>query len=170
MHTSNPYTWLDRDQAKMPNYYLPEAPGVAIAGDSLLRAVGYDCGSRRPRGWVESNAGVFRYYSTPGDKMILQVREGDAKFWVVERFRVNDWLDPSGRVPGVNIYTLVYAPSGRPIWAPTHQAAMHLAQYCHPTFRSPVAGRWVQARGREHAEFVARDERYLREWRRLMTR
>jgi hypothetical protein len=89
MQTCNSYTWLDRDQAKMPSVYLQEAPGVAIAGDRLLHAIGYRPGSRRPNDWSKYNPGVFRHcHFTHKDKMVLQVRTGDAKFWVVERFRM----------------------------------------------------------------------------------
>ncbi len=172
---------LDRNQTEMPSDYLPEAPGVAIAGDALLRDIGYLPGSKRPTDWVKTNSGVFRClrrlsppacsrYATDPDRMILQVRQsGNQKLWVIERFLDGDWLDPSGRYPGLNIYALVCAHSGRPIWTSNYQAAMRLAQYCHPIPRSPVAGRWVQAHEREHAEFVARYERYEREWRQLMT-
>jgi hypothetical protein len=55
------YNLLDRDQAKMPDYYLPDAPGIALAGDPLLHAMGYRYGSKRPPGWVKTNGGVFRY-------------------------------------------------------------------------------------------------------------
>ena len=158
MQTSNnPYTLLDRNRAKMPDYYLPEAPGVAIADNPLLRAVGYHPGSKRPRDWFKFNRGVFRH-RTCRDGMILQVRTGDAKFWVVERFHEVDLLDPSGRYPGLNVYALVCAHSGRPIWASSYQCAMRLARYCHPIPQPPIVGCWVPAREREHAEFVARYE------------
>ena len=158
MQANNPYTLLDRDQAKMPDFYLPEAPGVAIADGPLLRAVGYDPGSNGPRDWFKFNPGVFRH-GTGRDGMILQVRTGDAKLWVVERFCSGDWLDPSGRYPGLNVYALVCAHTGRLIWVSSYQAAMRLAQYCHPIPQPPIVGRWVPAREREHAEFVARYER-----------
>jgi hypothetical protein len=161
---------LDRDQTEMPSYYLPEASGVAIAGDALLRAVGYHPGSKRPPDWFKKNSGVFRYlkrfktnsgmlrYRAHDDGVILQVRQC-GKLWVIERFRDGDMLDPSGRYPGLNISALVCAHRGRPIWTPTYQAAMHLAQYCHPVVRPPVVAHWVPAHEREHAEFVARYER-----------
>jgi hypothetical protein len=157
MQTSNFYTYFDRDQAQMPTDYLPEAPGVAIAGDPLLYAIGYRPGSRRPSNWSEYRPGVFRHcHFTHKDKMVLQVRMGDAKFWVVERFRIGEWRGP---YPGLNLYALVCAHSGRPIWTSSYQAAMRLAHYCHPDPRPPVAGRWVQVREREHTEFLARYER-----------
>lgn len=107
MQTSNSYSWLDRDQAKMPSFYLPEAPGVVIAGDPLLRAVGYRPGSRRPSDWFKFSPGVFRHFKLKDGMITQQVRTGDAKFWVVERFRSGDWHDPSGRYPGLNIHALV---------------------------------------------------------------
>jgi len=152
-------TWLDREQAKMlPNDYLAEAPGVAIAGDAILHAVGYRSGSRRPPGWFKHNPGVFRH-STRRDGMILQVRQCEnEKLWVIERFRAGDWLDPAGR-PGLNIYALVCTQTGRLIWAPTYQAATRLANYCHPIPQPPIVGRWAQVYEQKHAEYVAEYER-----------
>ncbi len=155
-------TWLDRDQAKIPSYYLPEAPGVAIAGNAILRAIGYRPGSKRPSDWFKHNPGVFRYlkrftnaagmvrYRAHDDGVILQVRQC-GKLWVIERFRSRDW---AGR-PGLNIYALVCTKTGRLIWAPTYQAAMRLANHCHPTPQSPIVGQWAQVYEREHAEYVA---------------
>jgi len=147
------YTWLDRDRAKLPSNYLPEAPRVAIAGDSLLRTVGYRPGSKRPSGWRKCIPGVFRH-RTGSDGMILQLRDGDAKLWVIERFHDGDWFNhPDGR-RGLNIYALVCA--GRPICAPTYQAAMHLAHHCHPASQSPVAAHWAQVFEQEVFDFEVR--------------
>jgi hypothetical protein len=165
-------TWLDREQAKMlPSDYLAEAPGVAIAGDAILRAIGYRPGSQRPPGWFKRNTGVFRYlrrfktnaglfaYAAHMDGMILQVRQCEnEKLWVIERFRAGDWLDPAGRL-GLNIYALVCTQTGRLIWAPTYQAAMRLANYCHPIPQPPIVGRWAQVYEQKHAEYVAEYER-----------
>jgi hypothetical protein len=163
MQTSNSYTWLDRDQTEMPSNYLPEASGVAIAGDALLRAVGYHPGSKRPLDWFKKNSGVFRYRE--GQRrlggIILQVRQAGT-LWVIERYRDGDWLDPAGR-PGLNIYALVCTQTDRPIWTPSYQAAMHLAQYCHPVVRPPVIAHWVPAHEREHAQYVAEYERATRQ-------
>jgi len=164
-------TWLDRDQTEMPSDYLPEAPGVAIAGDAILRAIGYRPGSKRPSDWFKHNPGVFRYlkrfktnsgmlrYRAHDDGVIFQVRQC-GKLWVIERFRSGDWAGRSG----LNIYALVCTKTGRPIWAPTYQAAMRLANHCHPTPQSPIVGHWAQMYEREHAEYVAEYERYEREY------
>jgi hypothetical protein len=143
----------------MPSDYLPEAPGVAIAGDAILRAIGYRFGSQRLHGWFKTNTGVFRYRE--GQRrlggIILQVRQAGT-LWVIERYRDGDWLDPAGR-PGLNIYALVCTQTGRLIWAPTYQAAMRLANYCHPIPQPPIVGRWAQVYEQKHAEYVAEYER-----------
>jgi hypothetical protein len=91
--------------------------------------------------------------------LILQVRKcANENLWVIERFLDGDWLDPAGR-PGLNIYALACTQTGRPIWAQTYQAAMRLANYCHPIPQSPIVGRWAQVYEKEHAEYVAEYER-----------
>jgi hypothetical protein len=161
---------FDREQIKMPIDYLPDAPGVAIAGDALLHALAYSPGSKRPPDWFKTKLGVFRYlkrfeikpglfgYTAHADGVILQVRQC-GKLWVIERYRDGDWLDPSGRCPGLNLYALVCAQTERPIWTTTYQAAMRLAHHCHPAPKSPVIGHWLQVHAQEHAECAARSER-----------
>ena len=41
-----------RDCGFFPDWYVPLARGVAIAGPALLREAGYDDGMRRPRNWI----------------------------------------------------------------------------------------------------------------------
>jgi len=145
---------VDRTPNVLPDDYLPHATCVAIAGDPILQAIGCCPSSKRPPGWVKTNHGVFRY-QTGVDGIILQVREG-RKMWLVERFQDGDWLDPSGRQSGINIYSLCHALTYGPICAPNSQAAMRLAQYCHPSPQPPIVGYWAQVQAQEHADFVER--------------
>jgi hypothetical protein len=72
--------------------------------------------------------------------MILQVRQCEHQnLWGIERYRDGDWL---GLRPGLNIYAL--CTPDRPIWAPSAEAAMCVAEHCHPTPQSPVVGHWEQ--------------------------
>jgi hypothetical protein len=138
---------MDRDQTEMPEYYLPEAQGVVIAGEAMLRAAGYRPGSYRPRlfgkpVWYQEKRHVFRRL-TYDEGRVLQVR-GCGDFWVVERFYQGD-TRPDGLGYAYNISALVCAFSGRPIWTRKCQAAMRLADYCDPTPQPPVAGFWKKA-------------------------
>lgn len=157
------YEVVDRTPNVLPQDYLPHATCVAIAGDPILRAIGYRPGSKRPSGWIEENPSVFRY-PTRNDGVILQVREG-RKLWVIERYNDGDLLDPSGRrLVGLNIYSLCAVLIDSPICARTCQAAMRLAEYCHPNAQQPIVGYWAQVNPQEHDALV---ERYIRDLARL---
>jgi hypothetical protein len=64
---------LWRSQTKMPDDYLPEAPGVLIAGEEMLRAAGHVPASHRPAGWTPGESGTF---------MRRRRRDGDHTLWV----------------------------------------------------------------------------------------
>jgi hypothetical protein len=51
---------LDRGQTELSAHYLPEAPGVMMAGEDLLRAARYVPGSHRPRGWEPLGDGFMK--------------------------------------------------------------------------------------------------------------
>jgi hypothetical protein len=129
---------IDRDQTELPSDYVPEAEGVNIAGEGMLRAAGYRLGSNRPRAWTKRNCHVYRKKTDDCRARVLQVRRcGD--FWIVERWP--DW-DTSSSL----LCALTCAFSGRPIWTRGYQAAMRLAEHCDPSPRTPVAGCWKKAR------------------------
>jgi hypothetical protein len=131
---------IDRNQTALPSDYLPEAPGALIAGADMLRAAGHTKRRHRPHGWSPRKPGVFR--KPIGNQLHLQVRQcGNARsdHWTIEVVHVpefsREWVE-----------ALVCAFSGRPIWVPTYQGAMRIAEHCHPLPRPPVAGRWAKAR------------------------
>jgi hypothetical protein len=131
---------IDRDRTALPSSYLPEAPGVLIASEDMLRAAGHAPHGHRPRGWTPLRPGVFRI--SIGNLVFLQVRQcGNARsdHWTIEVVHdpvvSPEWAE-----------ALVCAFSGRPIWARTYQGAMRMAEHCYPLPRPPVAGRWVKAR------------------------
>jgi hypothetical protein len=122
----------DREQTELPPDYLPEASNALIAGDAILKAIGYRPGSNRPRRWIKKNRHVFRKPTYDEQRFILQVRRsGD--FWVVEKF-------------SLNLYALVCAFSRQPIWTRTCQSAMRLADHCEPFPQPPIAGCWLNVR------------------------
>lgn len=128
--------FIDRDQAQMPRWYLPAAPGALIAGGTILSATGYRPGSYRPPGWNKSDYANFSKWSLDSTRVLWVKMCGD--FWVLLR---NEF---SGK-PGPYTHTLTCAFSGRPIWTRRPQAAMRLAEHCDPIPQAPVAGRWVLA-------------------------
>jgi hypothetical protein len=132
---------LDRSQTKIPDDYLPDAPGVLIAGEDMLRAAGYVPGSNRPRGWKPANPGAFTKPSRDGVHT-LRVRQcGHAKdkdkLWIIER---SSFADIGYR----KIEALVFGFGQVPIWARTYQAAMRLAEHCDPFPCPPTAGCWTE--------------------------
>ena len=104
---------IDRDKTEMPNDFCQWAPGLVIASDYLLRAAGYCPGRRGPSGWKEGQPDVFT-------KVIYRNRlmvRGCGELWSVER--END-----------EVLAFRFGPT--PIFTHTRQAAMRLAEYCHP--------------------------------------
>ena len=75
---------IDRDEARLPNWFVPLARGVAIASDALLRKVDHRPGMRRPRGWRETSPEYF-VWNIDWNSFLL-VRESDETgLWTVER-------------------------------------------------------------------------------------
>ena len=126
----------DRDQTDLPKDYLPEAEGVLIAGEAILRAIGYRPRSCRPRGWTKKDFANFSRFSRDCVRL-LWVR-GCGNFWVVQ------FNDHRGT------HALVCALSRRPICTHTYQAAIRLAEYCDPIPQAPVAGYWAKVRPTWH--------------------
>jgi hypothetical protein len=104
---------IERSNTELPDDFVPWAPGIVIASDYLLRAAGYHPGSRRPEGWSPGNPGVFTKVTY---RNRLTVR-GCGEFWIIERETCE---------------VLAYTYGSLPIVTRTYQAAMRLAEYCHP--------------------------------------
>ena len=66
---------IDRNEAWLPDWFVPSARGVAIASDKLLRRAGYHNEKRCPHGWLESSPDYFLYPLTPMSSLL--VRESD---------------------------------------------------------------------------------------------
>jgi len=132
------FKFLARGKTEMPANYLPSARGVMFAGEDLLKGTGQVPGSYRPRGWRRHQPGVYR--KRVGNHL-LQVRQcGDARsvHWTIERIEL--WTDK-----GIEALVLTSG-RGEPIWARSFQAAMRVAEHCHPIARPPVFASWEVAR------------------------
>jgi len=120
---------IERSKTDMPDDFVPWAPGIVIPSDYLLRAAGHRPGSRRPEGWSQGKPDVFtkRMY---GNQLMVR---GCGEFWTAER-ELNEVLGfPFGPLP---------------VFTRTLQAAMRLAEYCHPC---PQQGEGCFPRPREVA-------------------
>lgn len=139
---------LDRAQAGMIEYFLPEAVrGVLIAGRDMLAAAGHIPGAPEPVGWTPSvpllpgwrgqEVADFEKPSADGQRMLRAKRYGN--FWMVERsIRVI-----RGRYQMREIQGLVFSFESVPIWTRDQKAAMRLAEHCDPIPAPPVAGYWM---------------------------
>ena len=105
--------FIERDQTDLPSNYCPWAPGVVIASDYLLQAANYHPGSRCPSGWAIGQPDVFTKVIF-GNRLMVR---GCGEFWTVEREMDEALAFPHGPVP---------------MFTRTRQAAMRLAEYCHP--------------------------------------
>jgi hypothetical protein len=110
------YEFIDRAQTEMPDWYMPSAEGVLIAGEEMLRAAGPRRGAADPGGWSRGTSG-FKKTARDG-KTVLWVQQCGS-YWIVERSRHLD----DGRTRDE---ALVCAFGSVPIWAPTCAAAMFL--------------------------------------------
>jgi hypothetical protein len=124
---------IARAQTEMPNWYLPSADGVLIAGEDMLGAVGYRSDVRHPAGWSRGASG-FKKASRDG-KSVLWVQPC-GKFWIIERSIHLDAVYMQDEA-------LFSAFGARPIWTRTRQAAMQLAEHCDPMPRDPLTGFWA---------------------------
>jgi hypothetical protein len=124
---------IDRVQTAMPDYYLPSAPGVLIAGPAVLHAIGDFPGAATPSGWTRGASGLSKPRNGGTGTLWVQ-RCG--KFWMVERSPLAAPTDYDD--------TLVFGFVLMPIWTRTMVSAMRLAEYCDPIPQSPVAGCWVR--------------------------
>src|SRR6266487_7060598 len=84
---------IDRDAAKLPDWFVPFAHGVFVASDAFLRTAGHRDGMGYPRGWREAQGidvdGVYVRDVDPVDRLNrrwLLVRECLVPgLWMVER-------------------------------------------------------------------------------------
>jgi hypothetical protein len=129
--------FIDRSQTKMPDDYLPAAPGVLIAGKDMLRAAGYAPRSYHPYGWTPGETGTFMRRRMRDGDHTLWVRKCGS-FWIIER---SIDLDAGERR---EIEALVFTSELRPICTRTRKAAMWLAEHCDPIPCAPVEGHWVR--------------------------
>jgi hypothetical protein len=131
------FEFVERGETEMPADYLPEARGVMLAGEDMLSAAGYVGGSNRPHKWVQIQPGNYRKYVGKHILMVRQCGGPRSEHWTIER------LDED-----YNTEALLVPFGHAPIFARKYQAAMRLAEYCHPIPRPPVAGCWKVARVR----------------------
>ena len=135
---------IDRDTAKLPDWFVPFALGVFVAGDALLRTAGHRDGMRRPRGWRKAIGidadGVYVRHVDPVDpynSRWLLVRECLVQgLWMVER-----WTGRRRHGDADDI--LVHEFGSTPIFTRSCPAAMRLAMHCH--VKPPAGLHWIAA-------------------------
>lgn len=100
---------------------IRHAQHVYIPSRGELMLVGYYEGRYRPRGWQLKEPTVFK---KPSGSHVLWVRSTRTRqpLWVLERVGVRNDDDQM----------LCYALGPMPILTKSYQAAMWMAEYCHP--------------------------------------
>src|SRR5277367_4715098 len=115
---------IDRNEAKLPDWFVPLARGIAIASDALLRQIGHRPGMRRPRGWFEANDDCFkRLIGWPGAGSLFVRECEETKLWTVERLGAARQYE----VDEVLVFTFGWTP----IFARSYKSAMRIAMHCH---------------------------------------
>jgi len=123
---------IDRILTEMPDYYLPAAPGVLVAGADMLYAAGDFPGAPAPAGWARRASGWMK--PSRDNSRTLWVQPC-GRYWIIERSPVD---------VSAHDETLVFAFVLLPIWTRTMASAMRLAEHCDPIPQSPVAGYWAR--------------------------
>ena len=125
-----------RDCGFFPDWYVPLARGVAIAGPALLREAGYDDGMRRPRNWIKLDPDSYSLragYTKGADRSnLLIIRRCDKhEWWIIERV-----------IRGKE-EVLVCSFGSTPILTPSYKSAMCLALHCNVD-KLPHDLRWIK--------------------------
>jgi hypothetical protein len=132
---------IDRSEVEMPDWLVPLARGVAIAGDALLFKAGHRLGMDLPPGWRQIYGDVFMRYIGPEgfeDTQVLKVRQCcDQGLWTIERWREVRPYNNSDDI-------LVHQFGSTPIFTRSYQSAMRLAELCHKNGPRPGL-RWIAA-------------------------
>jgi hypothetical protein len=115
----------------LPPNFVPWAPGVVVASQSLLDRCGCQADATAPHGWRRKRPDEFHKKANPYNLYVA--RCGD--FWGIER--ENDW-------------TLVFSFASMPVFTRTKEDAMRLAEACQtewgnnrPQIRTVPPVRWV---------------------------
>jgi len=126
---------IDRDEACLPEWFVPLARGVAIASDTLLRKAGHQHGMDRPDGWSENSPGYFVQYISRRSFLLVRKCE-ETGLWTIER------LGPARQSEVDEVLVSTFGCT--PIFTRTYQAAMRLAMHCDAN-GPPTGLRWFKA-------------------------
>ena len=120
--------FVDRDEAKLPDFFLPRADGVVVAGMHLMRVAELSHGPYRKLDWRMMDANWAQ--SLHGDLGVAKL--GD--HWFIGRKGCDVRISE----------ILVEAFGERPVCTPSCRDAMLLAEYCHPKVGRPLPGFWMK--------------------------
>lgn len=126
---------IDRHEARLPEWFVPLARGVAIPSNKFLRQVGHRDGMDRPGNWRETSCDFFRWEDRQ-QKLIVRRSENE-DLWTVERW---NWIGRGSEVDEVLVFTFGWTP----ILTRCYQSAMRLAMHCHINGPLPCT-RWFKA-------------------------
>jgi hypothetical protein len=120
---------LNREDAGVPDWFMPMAWGIAIASDELLR----EAGDMPTSNWQET--GYARFWHELGPRMLLTRQCHKPRLWSIERWDT--------RHHGVD-EVLCFHFGSTPIFTRTYAQAMRLAMHCH-YHKLPPGLRWIQS-------------------------
>jgi hypothetical protein len=125
---------LDRDTARLPDWYLPLARGAAIPSRYLLHRAGYRPGAHRAPGWFKPRS--QEVWKDFGSECLVILRVGS--FWRIARdtgalSRPHDHMN----------FALVHIFGSTPILTRTYQEATYLAEFCIKQGPLPAGLCWV---------------------------
>jgi hypothetical protein len=115
--------FIERTHTGLADWFMPHKIGAMIPSDDDIRAAGYRSGSKRPRAWTRKSVDTFSKRVGGHTLWVRGTMKGPrSKLWTSERVGVTNDEDQ----------VLIHALCRLPILNRTYQAAMRLAEFCHP--------------------------------------
>jgi len=123
------FRFVNREDAKLPDFFLPKATGLLVAEADLLQAVILPFWLDYPVGWSMLDA--HRGQSHDGKLEVAKL----GHYWYIGRRRGRD--EPVSE-------TVVEAFGQVPICTRTCFDAMLVAEHCHPEVNLPLGAHWMR--------------------------
>jgi len=122
------YRCVDRAEASLPDFFLPQAPGVIVASADFLRATKPSLSPDHGTGW--SMVDVNRWQSHDSALEVAKLGE----YWFIGRRELY------GKITD----TIVEAFGRAPICTRSSSDAIIVAERCHPEVHLPIGAKWVR--------------------------
>jgi hypothetical protein len=119
---------VDRVEARLPDFFLPQAPGVIVAGADFLCAPKPPLSSDHAIGWSMVDVNRWRSH----DRALEVAKLGE--YWFIGRRELYGEITD----------TIVEAFGQTPICTRLPQDAIIVAERCNPDVNLPIGATWIR--------------------------